>query len=181
MQKELYIALKARIETLASLKIVGLWNNQFERENENVPFGYPCVFIEFTNIEYRDFLKGVQDFQMDVSLHLGFESYKTEDIDILQLKQDLHFVVHTFQQGYNTKLLRRSEVQNFDHTNIQEYILTYHCSGKDYFVDTDVLATVNTLELDVELVQSENQFSFVRILENGWARLTQTNGLRLLQ
>lgn len=152
MQLEFYTALKARIETLTSLKKVGLWDNQFEKENVNVPFLYPCCWIEFADITYSDYLKGVQQYSMNVNLHLGFESFKTEDVDILQLKQDLHLIVHTFQADFNTKMLRRAEVQNFDHTNIQEYILTYETSGKDYFTNSEVPATV-TLDLTTELVQ----------------------------
>ena len=132
MQLALYTALKTKIETLTTLKYVALWNNQFQSEKENVSFGFPNCFIEFTNINYTEMLNGNQLYSMDVVLHLGFESYKTEDTAILQLKQDLQAVVHYFQQGYNTKMLRRSEAQNFDHDNIQEYIITYAVSGKDF-------------------------------------------------
>lgn len=148
MQLELYNALKAQIETLTELKKVGLWNNQFERENVNVPFGYPCCWIEFADIQYTDYLKGEQQVTMNVNLHLGFESYKTEDTAILTLKQQLHAKVHTLSVGnYWTKLLRRGEVQNFDHPNVQEYIITYAVSGKDYSVLTlpTTVATVDTL------------------------------------
>ena len=115
---------------------------------------------------------------MIVNFHLGFESYKTEDVDILQLKQDLHLVVHTFQSDYNTKLLRRGEVQNFDHTNIQEYILSYETSGKDYFEDNLVPAQIDTLILDTTVSPT---FPSLRLLENGDYRLLENNGFRLLE
>ncbi len=152
MQLSFYTALKARIETLTSLKLVGLWNNQYEREKENVPFGYPNVFIEFADVTYTEVLNGVQRYDMTVNLHLGFESYATEDTSILQLKQDLQAVVHYFQQGYNTKMLRRSETQNFDHDNVQEYIISYAVSGKDFSISTEPTteATVTTLNTIVE-------------------------------
>jgi len=174
MQLEFYNALKTKIQTLTALKFVGLWDNQFERENENVPFGYPCCFIEFTDITYYDYLKGVQKYDMTVNLHLGFESYKNEDTDILQLKQSLHNIVHTFQADFNTKMLRRSEIQNFDHTNIQEYILSYETSGKDYFVTTEVETTINTLILNAD-------YEAVRLTEDGSFRITENNELRLLE
>ena len=40
MQLAIYNQLKARISTLQSLKYVALWNNQFEREDINIPFNY---------------------------------------------------------------------------------------------------------------------------------------------
>jgi hypothetical protein len=178
MQLEYYTALKARVETLTALKKVGLWDNQFEREPVNVPFLYPCCWIEFTDIVYSDYLKGVQKYDMIVNFHLGFESFKTEDIEILQLKQDLHNVVHTFQSDYNTKLLRRGEVQNFDHTNIQEYILSYETSGKDYFTDPLVPAQIDTLILNTTLSPTAPE---LRLLESGDYRLLENNGFRLLE
>jgi hypothetical protein len=158
MQLAFYTALKARIETLTSLKIVGLWNNQYARENENVSFGYPNVFIEFADVTYTEILNGVQRYDMTVNLHLGFESYKTEDTDILQLKQDLQAIVHYFQQGYNTKMLRRSETQNFDHDNVQEYIISYAVSGKDFSISTapTTEATVTILNTIVEPIVTNN-------------------------
>ena len=147
MQLALYNLLRARIETLTSLKYVRLWNNQFEREDVNVAFGYPCCFIEFAEVSGLDILNGLQQVSMNVNLHLGFESYKTEDTAILQLKQDLNALVHMWSTPNNTKLLRRAEVQNFDHTNIQEYIITYSVMGLDTTVGTlpTTLANVGTL------------------------------------
>jgi hypothetical protein len=132
MQLAIYNALKARIETLAALKYVALWNNQFEREDVNVPFNYPCCFIEFANADYIENLQGQQQGMLSIALHLGFESYKTEDTAVLQLKQDLNALVHNWSTPYNSRFLRRSEIQSVDHTNVQEFIITYTLQGFDY-------------------------------------------------
>lgn len=151
MQLSIYNDLKQRISTLAALKYVALWNNQFEREDVNVPFGYPCCFIEFADTSYVDDLNLRQRGLLQINIHLGFESYKTEDTDILQLKQDLNELIHGWSTPNNTKFLRRSETQNFDHTNIQDYIISYQVTGIDISslnlptVDADV----NTLVLNV--------------------------------
>ena len=152
MQLSIYNDLKQRISTLAALKYVALWNNQFEREDVNVPFGYPCCFIEFADTTYVDDLNLRQRGTLQINIHLGFESYKTEDTDILQLKQDLNELIHGWSTPNNTKFLRRSETQNFDHTNIQDYIISYQVTGLDISsvnlptVDADV----NTLVLNVD-------------------------------
>jgi hypothetical protein len=144
MQLSIYNDLKQRISTLAALKYVALWNNQFERENVNVPFGYPCCFIEFADTSYVDDLNLRQRGTLQVNIHLGFESYKTEDTDILQLKQDLNELIHGWSTPNNTKFLRRSETQNFDHTNIQDYIISYQVTGLD-------LSSVNLPTVDAEI------------------------------
>lgn len=147
MQLAIYNQLKARISTLQALKYVALWNNQYERENENVAFGYPNCFIEFPAADYIENLQGQQQGTMTIALHLGFESYKTEDTDILQLKQDLNQLIHGWSTPYNSKFLRRSEVQSNDHTNIQEFIITYTMQGFDYSASSlpTTEANVNTL------------------------------------
>ncbi len=152
MQLDFYNALKAKIQTLVGVGTVGLWNNQFSRDDVNVPVLYPCVFIEFLDWTYRDFLQGSQEYEGTTRLHLGFETYLTEDTSILQLKQDLHLLVHYFQQGYNTKMLRRNETQNFDHDNVQDYIIDYYVSGKDFTTNKlpTIDATITTLITTVD-------------------------------
>jgi hypothetical protein len=158
MQLSIYNDLKQRISTLAALKYVALWNNQFEREDVNVPFGYPCCFIEFADTSYVDDLNLRQRGTLQVNIHLGFESYKTEDTDILQLKQDLNELIHGWSTPNNTKFLRRSETQNFDHTNIQDYIISYQVTGLDVTSVNlpTVDATVSTLILNVDPIIDNN-------------------------
>lgn len=162
MQLAIYNQLKARISTLQALKYVALWNNQYERENENVAFGYPNCFIEFPAADYIENLQGQQQGTMTIALHLGFESYKTEDTDILQLKQDLNQLIHGWSTPYNSKFLRRSEVQSNDHTNIQEFIITYTMQGFDYssssqpttLADVNTLITNNSPQLDNAIIRT---------------------------
>ena len=158
MQLSIYNDLKQRISTLAALKYVALWNNQFEREDVNVPFNYPCCFIEFADTSYVDDLNLRQRGTLQINIHLGFESYKTEDTDILQLKQDLNELIHGWSTPNNTKFLRRSETQNFDHTNIQDYIISYQVTGLDVTSVNlpTVDATVSTLILNVDPIIDNN-------------------------
>jgi hypothetical protein len=151
MQLALYNAIKTRLEAITDLKYVALWNNQFEREEENVSFNYPCAFIEFTDINYVDDLNLRQRCNMFVNIHIGFESYKTEDTSILTLKQTINAALHGKSLEDQTRMLRRFEMQNFDHTNIQEYIIGYSVSG----LDTSAMnlptteATIDTIDITI--------------------------------
>lgn len=145
MELELYTALKNEIKTaLPEIKHIGLYNNQFERSNGLNPsenaFLYPCVFIQFSQSDFKDLSLGVQQFNLTVTTHLGFESYKNEDTDVLRLKQDLYKVVQRFRNGYFARLSRIAERQDFDHNNIQVYVTDYLTSGKDF--DKDIRPTV---------------------------------------
>src|ERR1035437_90707 len=141
MQKDLFQAIKDNINTnLPAIKSVRLWNNQPNREKVENAFLYPIVFVEFKETSYKPLLLGVEHFQQIVTLHLGFESYLDEDLNILQLKQDLFQVMLLFQQPttaayYFSNLVRLAERQNFDHNNIQMFEIDYLCGGKDFTAD----------------------------------------------
>ena len=54
IKKTLWQAVKARIEDqVSSINEVSIFNNQFDREKEEDPTNYPCVFYEFLNIEWQ--------------------------------------------------------------------------------------------------------------------------------
>jgi hypothetical protein len=136
MQLELYQALKKHIETeIPELKTVKLFNNQIVNDNKEVAFNYPCVLIEFKPSGYTDMSLGQQECDMIVTLHLGFKSFETEDIDILRLKQDLYKVVYWFEEGNWAKLARREERPNYDHDDVQVFEIDYQTHGIDFTAD----------------------------------------------
>ena len=144
MQLEFFTGLTAQIQTNMpnAFKKIGLFNNQFihsngtteEGRNEN-SFSYPCVYIQFSDFEYKDLLAGVQQFEGNIITHLGFESYLDQDITILQLKQQLFKTVYRFCQGFFTTASRKYENPDYNHNNIQNYQTIYRVGGKDYTGD----------------------------------------------
>ena len=188
MQLAIYNQLKARISTLQSLKYVALWNNQFEREDVNVPFNYPCCFIEFPAADYIENLQGQQQGTMTIALHLGFVSYKTEDTDILQLKQDLNQLVHGWSTPYNSRFLRRSEVQSADHNNIQEFIITYTMQGFDYSASSApttealvaTLITNNDPQMEDDIIRSGSIPDAVVLTSEAGYELLSEQGYQLI-
>ena len=142
--------------TTETIKTVALWRNQIEREPEEIPFLYPAVFIEFMTSNYMEgSSKAFQTLNMTVRLHICFESYLTEDTDILLLTQQVYSTMQLKQYGLFGLMKRRNEDQNFDHPNVQDFMQDYDCGqAKDYGADarptTD--ATVNTLITTPEVV-----------------------------
>lgn len=135
--KTLYTELRTELESITALKYVRLYNNQFEHENDNEAFLYPCAFISFEPTECRDLLMGVQQYDFNVCIYLGFESYKTEDIDVLDLKQEIYTKLHRFNSTSKmfSMLSRISDTQNFDHNNTQVYEIRFRVTGKDFDAD----------------------------------------------
>jgi hypothetical protein len=150
----LYNGIKADLEAITGIKHVTLWRNQLERENEEQPFLYPAIFVEFLPSNYQD--KGnkaqSQQYDLTVRLHICFESYEDEDTTILTLVDSVWQAIHKKQYGTFGQLLRRNEEQNFDHSNIQDYIQDYATLGNDNKTNTLVSHTVTTLNTPSTIV-----------------------------
>ncbi len=140
MEKELYINLKKQIEYyIPEIRYVALWNNQFNRSNgtgqdgrKQAAFDYPAVFIEFHDSLFRQLSLGVQEFDFELSTHLGFKSFKTEDLEILELKEKLYWVVQRFQLDSFARLSRVNEMWDYDHDDVSVLKTQYHGYGKDF-------------------------------------------------
>lgn len=154
MELALYTALKTHILSELGSQLKGgvrLFNNQFENENVENAFLYPIVFLQFQPLEFRELSVGVQQFDMTVTTHLCFESYKDEDTDILNLKQSLYQTVNRFRGGdlNFSRLLRRAERPNYNHSNVQVYETDYFTTGKDFTTDTRPSTSVTPVDLDL--------------------------------
>jgi hypothetical protein len=152
--------------TTDKIKTVALWRNQLARESEEIPFLYPAVFIEFLESSYMESSSKIyQTVEMTVRLHICFESYLTEDLDILNLTNKVFSTLQLKQFETYGLLKRRSEDQNFDHPNVQDYIQDYDVSlGKDYGAEpTFAEAEIDNLILQIEI---EGQDYPPSIIEN---------------
>ena len=163
---QLYQDIKADLELVSyvdvnnstqNIKTVALWRNQLERENIEQPFLYPAVFIELLPSNFMESSsKAYQQVDMTVRLHICFESYKTEDLDILALTDAVYAALQYKSYGTWGMMKRRNEEQNFDHDNVQDYVQDYLVSsGKDYIADkrptTD--ATIDTINTPVTFAE----------------------------
>lgn len=142
--------------TIERLKHVALWRNQIAREKEEIPFNYPAVFVEFLSSSYMESSsKAYQELTMTVRLHICFESYKDEDLDILRLTQAVYGKMQLAQYDTCGNMKRRNEEQNFDHPNVQDFMQDYDISkAHDYNADRrpSTPATIDTLIITPEIV-----------------------------
>lgn len=183
MEKELYINLRKQIEYyLPEIKYVRLWNNQFNKSNgsgsdgrSQVAFDYPCVFIEFHDANFRDWSLGIQEFDLECTLHLGFKSFETEDLEILELKEKLYWVVQRFQQGNFARFSRRAEIWDVDHDNVSVLKMQFHTYGKD---DYRYVFAGSTLDSITGATITETIVS-ATTLNTDWSGATDSNGANL--
>jgi hypothetical protein len=161
--KELYLLLKARLLAINGINHVAMWNNQFENENNENAFLYPCVFIHFSNAVYSDISAGVQGLAMEVVFHVGFEAYEDENLEVFDLKDLIHASIQGFSGGNFDHFNRVLEELDVNHTNIQDYIMTYHVEGSDSvghvnnkysLLKTVELELNTTFEIDNDIIRT---------------------------
>ena len=144
----LFYAIKAAIEAIPLvngqkvIRHVDMWNNQFEHENENRSFRFPCVFIEFVPQDFRDLMGGVQQYDMNVVLHIGFDTKERTNLEIFSIKRKVHVAVEGLYAEYQSEksffsvLGRISDEIDNDHDNVQDHRVTYFTTGKDFSTDS---------------------------------------------
>lgn len=148
-QLAVYNSIKSQLEAISGVKFVGLWNNQIGNENVEHPFLYPAIFVQFTNDNFVEDLKGIQRYDSVITLHICFESYMDEDTSILTLKDLVFSTMHkNTQTATNTPMYRLAERQNFDHSNVQVYEQDYRTSIKDFGADQRATTSATITILD---------------------------------
>jgi hypothetical protein len=117
MNKLIYTDLKSRIETLTQIKTVGLFNNQFANENQEKPFVYPAVFIEFSDITFETENQGIKKIKLETTLHVGMRQL-VEDLELFDIVQAVSAVVDGYTPDYSTPYIKVREVHDVDHDNV---------------------------------------------------------------
>lgn len=153
-QKAVYKGIKVACKDIPTINHIGMWNNDFEREKDSDVVKLNALYIELKPQGFRDFAQtGGQDYDMIVTLHLGFEHYKTEPELIYDTKQEIHKAVHHLRCLDNldeldtpvSKLVRIDERQNFDFDNLIVYEIDYLCKVRDMSADQRILIDTSAM------------------------------------
>lgn len=155
----LYQDLKARIlAQVPECKTVALWNNQINNhigtDNRENPWRWPAVFIEFSDIDWDDIGEGVQQSDVEITLHQAYKTLKDEDPDLFQFVCKVHVAVNGYTEPEFTALNRLEETQDVNHDNVIDWQTVYKTKvldGTGYRHNDSSEATINTLTINVDL------------------------------
>ena len=76
----IYKAIKDRIKAkITGIPTIGLYNNQFETEDQEESFLYPAVFISFPEINYKSLGKHTSQGNSIITIYIGYETYLEPD------------------------------------------------------------------------------------------------------
>lgn len=136
-KKDYYLAVKAKLESIGldpndntvkpKIKHVRLYNSQFDEIDSENTFPFPCVFVEFTALDWLTKSEGYQEAETTIRLHVGFESVKTEELDVLDLLEDIQAELQGFHDPeYFTPMDRNFEQQDTNHDNVIVWMQDYN-------------------------------------------------------
>lgn len=134
--KNIYLGIKSRLESeVTSLQTIRLFNDQFNKSNTEAieqAFAYPCCFIEFINdAPMVSQGAGAKRLEVEVRLHIGFESYELEDITIFDLVESIQIALDGYSTTSFTPLTYLAQRMDYNHNNVYIYQLEYTCIYED--------------------------------------------------
>ena len=123
----------ARLQQLSNIKIVAVWNNQFEyiEDGSSYFLPMPCLLVELQNNSPQSIGSFAQGADLDVTVHIGQEYYNgynhliDENFTIFALRDAVHKSLSTFQSSKSSIFVKVSEEQDFTHTNVYHYKITF--------------------------------------------------------
>jgi hypothetical protein len=132
-KKDFYLAVKQALEDNApSVKTVRLFNNQFQKIEQEKPFPFPAVMVHFLELDYSTRGDSSQDGETIVRLHIGYDSIKDEDLEIFDLLDEIHGAIQGLTVGeLFTPLDRVFEEQDIDHDVISVWSVDYSFKLRD--------------------------------------------------
>jgi hypothetical protein len=132
VKKEIYIAVRDKILAETNVKTSRLFNSQFENMEGEASFTFPAAFIEFAAIPYVTNAEGGQEAEAMLRIHLGYDSLKTESLEVLDLMEAVHVALQRFTPVSDSSRLNRVfEGQDINHDAIAVWLMEYEFTFTD--------------------------------------------------
>lgn len=158
--KQTAIDILAKLKEITTLQYVVMWNNQFNQiEDGDVEgFPFPCAMLEIIPQSYNQLGGGYQQSDVDFRIHIGHVQYDSLDgnmeqnLDVFDLRNEVVQKLSLYKPSMSGELFKVSEEQDYEHTAIYHYIITFRACVIDNTASTIIEPTLIdpvTLELQV--------------------------------
>lgn len=116
------------------ISYIDLWNNQWAHLAEERVISFPCAFIEFNSIKWRQLGRHVQQGEVLVNLHVGSKvivssgmstGFNYAATEHLRLLDDIHLRIKSLRLDYGGSFTRISSSTDHDHDNIIAHMEQY--------------------------------------------------------
>ena len=152
---ELVTALLDKLKALSNLQTVLIWNNQFDyiQEGASYTFSMPSCFVEVVPEMFGDLGSGNQGVDLDINIHLGMDFYNGANIDdntnIFDLRDLLVKHLYGFKPTEGGVMIKVKEEQDFNHSNVYHYIVSYKIHYIDSTTKREEFYTVAPTQLNI--------------------------------
>lgn len=142
-----------RLRLIVDFQFVAIWNNQFEylQDGGEYVFPMPCVFVEVQNENNQDLGCNYQGQDINIIFHIGQDFYNGSQMEqnftIFELRDLLVKSISNFKPTTASKMVKTSELQDFNHSNVYHYAISY----KTHWIDNTAVneETLSTAPLNL--------------------------------
>jgi hypothetical protein len=132
---EIHNKLTAVLKSIPEIRTVDLYNQQVKKlkEGKEVPFLFPAVFLEYSNITYKQEGAGTQKGELTVTIHIYANNFKDPVNEIFQLRAKVHRAIHGLRSENDTfsSLVRTGEDPPSSWDSILEWQMDYQATFVD--------------------------------------------------
>lgn len=126
-----------------------VWNNQIERmiNSESYAIMNPSVYVELETQDQHQLLENYQGYDINVNIHIVAEELDAGDgnidefISVYTLRDEVVKKLNFFRINQGGFLTKISEIQDYNHSNLYHYIITYRA----HYIDNTAVITPLTV------------------------------------
>lgn len=170
MERAILQAIQSKLSTVTELNEILIWNNQLDRLKDDSEDGskiynlnLPVLYVEFVSpMEIQQIGIGVRIYDpLYLRLHLlhrledAMDGTFEQNLEVFDLKQKIYLALQKSENSKAVALITQSEEQDYSHTNIYHFIMTFMTnyvedSRQEPFPGTQSISPVQ-LDLDAKL------------------------------
>lgn len=156
VRTQLYEDIARHLLTAGRVKYVDLYNNQFAHMPEEKVMKFPCVLVEFEQIQWQQLGKHCQRASVLINLHVGVkaagrtsaaERTSPPALEYFELLDDIHRLMRDLQLGYAGTFTRTQSLTDHDHDDLIVCVEQYRVNVLDKSVSPPTERVPATIEI----------------------------------
>jgi len=154
-----------RLREIPELQYVVVWNNQLQYlEDQTIEaFPFPCAFVELVPQSFNQLGAGFQQTDLDIKIHIGHEEYDAnngymeQNLSVFDVRDLVVKKLSLYKPNMCAEMFKINEKQDYTHTGVYHYILTYRTGLIDSTASTLIEpVTIDPIDIEIDVVRDNN-------------------------
>jgi len=140
-----------QLTAITQLETVAIWNNQFQyiQDGSINLFTFPSAFVEIQAGNTQDIGGSYQGSDIEVVIHIGQDFYPENNNSIFDLRDYVIKSLSHFKPTTGSLFKKINESQDFEHSNVYHYKITYKTHWIDPTAVLEQLFTTPPIDLTI--------------------------------